>query len=154
MNGRHVSRAAAALVVALACGAVAAPPAAAQMAPAGHPHGRMDAMPGGLPRMHVEGQIAFLRTELGITAAQEPLWDKVAAAMRDDVAQMRAAVAQAQAARQAPETALTHLETRARFAALRATGEERFLAAFRPLYEALSAEQRKSADELFAHGHP
>lgn len=151
MTVRHASQAAA-LVLALAATAVASAPAAAQMPPETRRHGEMDARPGDMPGLHVEGHIAFLKTELAITAAQEPLWDKVAATMREDVAEMRSAIAQARAGRQAPETALTHLETRARLAALRAAGEARFLAAFRPLYEALSPEQRKSADELLAHG--
>src|ERR1035437_8143179 len=35
---------------------------------------------------HIEGHIAFLKAELNITPAQEALWNKVAAAMRADVA--------------------------------------------------------------------
>ena len=54
----------------------------------------------------------------------------------------------------APQTALPYLETRARLAALRAEGEACFLAAFRPLYEALSADQRKTADELLTQRRP
>jgi hypothetical protein len=152
MIWRHASRTAAALVVALVCSAPIAPPTAAQMAPDARPHGRSDGMRGGIPRAHVEGHIAFLKAELGITDAQTPLWNKVAAVMREDVAEMKAAMAQAE--QRTPETALTYLETRARLTALRAAGEERFLAAFRPLYGALSAEQRKTADELMVHGRP
>ena len=42
---------------------------------------------GGMPMMaamtgHVEGQLAFLKTELKITDAQLPLWNKVADAIR------------------------------------------------------------------------
>jgi len=155
MIRKHANWAAAVLVVALACGAsVALPPAAAQMPPGGRPHDRTDAMPGRAMGLHVEGHIAFLKAELGISDAQAPLWDKVAAAMREDVARMTPAMAQAWDDRQKPETALAHLETRAKLAALRADGEARFLAAFRPLYESLSADQRKTADELLAHGRP
>ena len=152
MIRRHANWATAALVVALACGAAfAPPPAAAQMTPGAPPHDRMGAVPGRMPGSHVEGHIAFLKAELAITDAQAPLWDKVAAAMREDVAQMNAAMAQAGADRQPPQTAPAYLETRARLAALRAEGEARFLAAFRPLYEALSADQQKTADELLTH---
>ena len=35
---------------------------------------------------HVEGRIAFLKTELKITDAQQPLWNAVADAMRADAA--------------------------------------------------------------------
>jgi LTXXQ motif family protein len=155
MIPREISRTAAALIVALVCAAVVAPlPAAAQMPADAHPHGQMDGMRDRMAGPHVEGHIAFLKAELGITDAQAPLWDKVAAAMREDVAQMNAAMTQAHSNPQAPETALTRLEARARFTALRAEGEARFLAAFRPLYGALSPEQQKTADELLAHGHP
>ena len=156
MIRKHANWAATALVVALACGAAAvAPlPAAAQMPYGARPHDRSIAMPGRMPGAHVEGHIAFLRTELGITDAQAPLWDKVAAAMREDVARMTSALAQDSADLQAPETALAYLERRAKLAALRADGEARFLAAFRPLYGALSVDQRKIADELLTDGRP
>jgi hypothetical protein len=159
MMPRHANWAATALVMGLACAGVVAPPAAAQMPPGQlppgmPPHGPAEGMRGRMDGVHVEGHIAFLKAELRITEAQAPLWDKVAAAMHEDVAQMSAAMAQARANRQAPPTALTYLETRARFAALRAEGEARFLAAFRPLYAALSADQRRTADELLARGRP
>ena len=154
MIRKHANWAATALVMALACGAVAPLPAAAQMPYGARPHDRSIAMLGRMPSAHVEGHIAFLRTELGITDAQAPLWDKVATAMREDVARMTSALAQDSTNLQAPETALAHLERRAKLAALRADGEARFLAAFRPLYEALSADQRKIADELLTDGHP
>jgi hypothetical protein len=144
---RQANLAATALIVVFACAAAVGPlPAAAQTSVA-RPHDRLFGP-------HVEGHIAFLKAELAITDAQAPLLDKVAAAMREDVAQMTAAMAQASADGQAPQTALAYLETRARFAALRAEGEARFLAAFRPLYGALSPAQRKTADELLAQGRP
>lgn len=43
---------------------------------------------------------------------------------------------------------LQHLEERADFTALRAKGEQRFLEAFRPLYERLSDAQKQAADDL------
>ena len=155
MIRRRVKQAATGFIVVFACAvAVAQPPAVAQTRPVARPYDRMDATLGRMAEPHVEGHIAFLKAELAITDAEAPLWDKVAAAMREDVAQMTAAMAQASPDGQPPQTALAYLETRARLAALRAEGEARFLAAFRPLYEALSAAQRKSADELLAHGRP
>ena len=58
-----------------------------------------DRMGGGMGRMgmmsaqagHVEGRIAFLKTELKITDAQLPLWNAVADAMRGDAKSMEAA---------------------------------------------------------------
>ena len=39
---------------------------------------------------HIEGRIAFLKTELKITDAQLPLWNAFAQAMRDDASTMQA----------------------------------------------------------------
>src|SRR5438105_1032981 len=52
-----------------------------------------------LPGRHIEGRLAFLRAELKITDAQAPLWDRVAAALRERAARMDAAVAAARQAR-------------------------------------------------------
>ncbi len=49
--------------------------------------GMMSAMPG-----HVEGRLAFLKTELKITDAQQPLWDKFANALRDNAKTMAQAM--------------------------------------------------------------
>jgi hypothetical protein len=98
---------------------------------------------------HIEGHIAFLKTELGITPAQEALWNPVAAAMRADVKEFEVAVQQMASYRTAPPTAVNDLEGRATFSSLRATSERRFLDAFRPLYESLSPEQKQAADNLF-----
>ena len=96
---------------------------------------------------HVEGHIAFLRAELGITSAQESLWMPVAGAMREDVRNTQEAETRV-SQRQRPDNAIEYLENRSFFAALRAQGEARFLAAFRPLYSTLSSQQKQVADEL------
>jgi hypothetical protein len=58
----------------------------------GMPMMRMMMGQGGLPMMakHIEGRLAFLKTELNITAAQLPLWNAFAQAMRDDASTMQA----------------------------------------------------------------
>ena len=101
---------------------------------------------------HIDGHIAFLKAELNITAAQEALWDKVAAVMRADVSDFNHLTPRAPAKIQAPPTALQHLEERVAYTALRAKCEQRFLEAFRPLYETLSEAQRHNADELLGQG--
>src|SRR6516225_7728596 len=47
---------------------------------------------GGMPMMakHIEGRLAFLKTELKITDAQLPLWNAFAQAMRDDASTIQA----------------------------------------------------------------
>ena len=50
--------------------------------------------------------------------------------------------------------AVERLEMRSRMAAARAQGDQQLLAAFKPLYDSLNPEQKKSADELLdRHGH-
>src|SRR5215469_11001572 len=58
----------------------------------GMPMMRMMVGQGGMPMMaeHIEGRLAFLKTELKITDAQLPLWNAFAQAMRDDAGTMRA----------------------------------------------------------------
>jgi hypothetical protein len=96
---------------------------------------------------HVEGHIAFLKTELQITAEQEQLWDAVADAMREDVKNITQADEHMRHMR-GPDNALDYLSQRAAFANLRAQGEAQFLAAFRPLYLSLSAQQKRTADSI------
>jgi hypothetical protein len=108
-----------------------------------------------LPGRHIEGRLAFLRTELKITDAQAPLWDKVAATLRDRAVKMDAAIG---AFRQARSDGTRpdlpgQIEARIRSGEARIEADRTFLAAFRPLYAALSDEQKKTADELFGRHH-
>lgn len=102
----------------------------------------------------IEGRIAYLKAELKVTSAQEPAFDKVAQVMRQDDQERRQAFEQMRGNAQdrQSETALQRLETRARVSAMRAQETDRFLAAFRPLYDSLSPEQKKSADDMLSHG--
>lgn len=116
-------------------------PAAAQAAPQRH-HGN-----------HIEGRIAFLRTELKITDAQQAQWDKVAAALRSNSEAMHKAFDAMRANRATPKSAVEQLEASAQISTLRAQGSQRFLDAFKPLYASLSDDQKKTADELLARHH-
>jgi hypothetical protein len=115
-----------------------------------HPTDQSDTAPDPhqITGQHVEGHIAFLHAELGITPGQEQLWLPVADAMRQDVQAMRDA--QGQVARQSHEheSAVQYLQNRVVFANLRADGEVRFLNALQPLYAAMSRKQKQAADEL------
>src|SRR5258708_20477592 len=109
MNPRHLI---AGLPPALLIGATAAHivPATgyAQQAPgpaqAGPPRERP------LPGRHVEGRIAFMRTELKITDSQQAQWERVAATMRANAAQMDQMASQRRGARGAPSTAVERLD--------------------------------------------
>jgi len=94
---------------------------------------------------HVEGRIAFLKTELKITDAQQPLWNAVADAMRADAASigdMPDGMMGIRRAARLPES-LASLEEKmtAQLEAVR-----RVKAAVDPLYEALSDDQKKTAE--------
>jgi periplasmic protein CpxP/Spy len=106
------------------------------------------------PGRHIEGRIAYLKTELKITDAQQPLFDAVANLLRDNAKATHDAFQSLRGDRNQPQTALARMEARAKVAQLRADGEAKMLAAFRPLYQAMSPDQQKAADEMFEHhGH-
>jgi len=96
---------------------------------------------------HVEGRLAFLKTELKITDTQLPLWNAVADAMRANAKSMGdmagGMMGGSQTATLPDKLAMREKMMTAHLEALR-----RFKAAVDPLYAALSDEQKKTADEL------
>jgi hypothetical protein len=105
----------------------------------------------GMPMMamagHVEGRLAFLKTELKITDGQLPLWNAVADAIRTNAKSMSemsgGMMGASQAATLPEKLALREKMMTAHLEALR-----KLKAAVEPLYAALSDEQKKTADEL------
>jgi hypothetical protein len=108
-----------------------------------------------LPGRHIEGRLAFLRTELKITDAQAPAWDRVAAVLRDRAVKLDAAIEANRQARSdnGPRDLLARLETRIRVGEGRTASDRAVLEAFRPLYASLNDDQKKTADELFSRRH-
>jgi len=102
-----------------------------------------------LPSRHIEGQIAFLRAELKITAAQQAEWDRVAGVMRANANQRDLLVQERRTKRGQPQSAVERLDQRLRATEAHLAAEKSFAEAFKPLYAALSDDQKKSADELF-----
>ena len=98
---------------------------------------------------HVEGRLAFLRAELGITPAQEPLWEALAQTLRANTRTMAGMMPKGGMMAQGERPGLPERLERqeafltARLEALRATKE-----ALLPLYGAFSAAQKRAADEL------
>jgi len=96
---------------------------------------------------HVEGRLAFLKTELKITDAQLPLWNALADAMRANAKTMGdmagGMMRGSQTATLPDKLAMREKMMTAHLEALR-----KFKAAVDPLYAALSDEQKKTADEL------
>jgi periplasmic protein CpxP/Spy len=105
------------------------------------------------PTRHIEGRIAYLKAELKITPAQERQFDRVAQAMRDNAKDMAQAFEQHRADRDKSQSAVDQLEARHRMAEMHAQHVERFLAAFRPLYDSFSDQQKHAADDLLGEHH-
>jgi len=106
------------------------------------------AMMSGMAR-HVEGRLAFLKTELKITDAQLPLWNAVADAMRANAKTMGDMAGGMMGGSQT--TILPDkLAMREKMMAAHLEALRKFKAAVDPLYAALSEEQKKTADELLA----
>lgn len=100
-----------------------------------------------MPTEHVEGRIAFLKAELGITEAQLPKWTAYADALRATAKTMRGAMMNGMAggktmAMPARMDAMVAMMT-ARLETLKST-----TAAAKALYAVLTDAQKKLADEL------
>ena len=96
---------------------------------------------------HVEGRLAFLKTELKITDAQLPLWNAVADAMRANAKNMGDMAGGMMGGSQTA-TLPDKLAMREKMITTHLEALRKFKAAVDPLYAALSDEQKKTADEL------
>jgi hypothetical protein len=95
---------------------------------------------------HIEGRLAFLKTELKITDAQLPLWNAFAQAMRDDstMQAMPHPMMEMNKAAMLPDK----LAERETMLAGRLEAVRKLKAAADPLYAALTADQKKTADDI------
>jgi hypothetical protein len=108
-------------------------------------------MMGGMPFEHVEGRLAFLKTELKITSAQEPQWNNFADAIRSVAQSMKPMHEQMmQGMMQGTESAAARLGRYERMLSGRLKVVRTIKTAFEPLYAALSDEQKTVADKLLA----
>jgi LTXXQ motif family protein len=105
-------------------------------------------MAAGRPFQHIEGQVAFYKTELKITDAQEPLWNAFAEALRGHATrqQAMAKATEAKGVVAVPE----QMERRIAMLTALLDAMQSMQAAAKPLYAALTDEQKKLADELMA----
>jgi hypothetical protein len=97
---------------------------------------------------HVEARIKDLHARLGITAAQEDAWGKVADAMRDNANSM-ASLTQARTAAAKTMTALDDLKSYSEIAQAHSDGLQKFTPVFTSLYESMSDQQKLNADSIF-----
>jgi hypothetical protein len=96
---------------------------------------------------HVEGRVAFLKAELKITDAQLPQWNGFAQAVRDNATAMQGMQGGMMAMNQAA-TLPDKLAAREKMMSARLEAVSKLRAAAEPLYAALSADQKKTADEI------
>ena len=96
---------------------------------------------------HIEGRLAFLKTELKITDAQLPLWNAFAQAMRDDASTMQAMPYPMMEMNKAA-TLFDKLAERETILAARLEAVRKLKAAADPLYAALTVDQKKTADDI------
>ncbi|HYD98986.1 MAG TPA: Spy/CpxP family protein refolding chaperone [Alphaproteobacteria bacterium] len=110
----------------------------------------------------IDGRLAFLRAELKITPAQEPLWQAVEAVLRAQSQAREQAVnsMRAEGRGERPNT-IERLTRAEEMANQRARDIAALRAAVTPLYAAFTDEQKATADHLLArfggpgrgHGH-
>lgn len=93
---------------------------------------------------HVEGRIAFLRTELKVTDAQQPLWEAVAAGLRENARGSTGMMQQEQDAQGLPAS----LERREKLLSARLEAVRQLRAAVEPFYASLDEAQKAAADNL------
>jgi hypothetical protein len=96
---------------------------------------------------NVEDRIAYLHSQLKITAAQEPQWNTFADVMRGNGQTMGQLFQQRKAATNV--TAVDDMKQYAAISQAHADGMKKLVDAFDPLYNSLSPEQKKLADVTF-----
>ncbi|HVW53733.1 MAG TPA: Spy/CpxP family protein refolding chaperone [Trinickia sp.] len=101
----------------------------------------------------VEERIAYLRTQLKITPAQETQWKAFAEVMRANGQNMGRLYRQRMQA-EASQSALGNMKQYALLAQAHADDMKQLVDAFEPLYDSMSPEQKKLADTTFRqHEH-
>ena len=98
----------------------------------------------------VENHITELHGQLQITAAQEAQWNAVATAMRDSAVETDKAIGKRKLLGD-KATAVDSLGSYADIAQAHADGVRKLALAFTTLYAAMPADQKMTADAVFAH---
>lgn len=105
------------------------------------------------PTERIEARLAYLKTALKITGAQQPQWDAFADVLRKQAGSMESRM-QAWHAKTSGQrervTAIDRLERRQAMLATASQSLQEVLAAAKPLYAALTPEQQQIADQLLA----
>lgn len=111
----------------------------------GSPQAMCGAMTG-----HIDGRLAYIKAELKITEAQEPLWKAYEAAARENGNTMLAHCTAMMGQRGTSTVSLPdRLDQHEQLMAAQLEAIRAMNKALKPLYGALSDSQKKAADELF-----
>jgi len=97
----------------------------------------------------VEQRIQTLKTALQIKPDQESKWDAVAKAMRDNASKMEKLVADKRKLSPDKTTAIDDLKTYQDFAEAHVDGIKHLMSPFKSLYDAMTPDQKKNADQVF-----
>ena len=99
---------------------------------------------------HLEGRLAYTKAELKITEAQESLWNAYAAAARDNTNTMVGYCTAIMSRRGTSTVSLPErLEEHEQLLGTQLDAIRARNKALKPLYAALSDDQKKTADQLF-----
>jgi hypothetical protein len=97
----------------------------------------------------VEQRIQTLKTSLQIKPEQESKWNAVAQAMRDNASKMEKLVADKRKLSPDKTTAVDDLKTYQDFAEAHLDGIKHLMSPFKSLYDAMTPDQKKNADQVF-----
>jgi hypothetical protein len=100
---------------------------------------------------HIEGRLAYLKAELKITEAQEPLWNTYAAAARDNTNSMLARCTTMMNRHSGSTVSLPdRLDQNEQLMAAHLDAMRAMNKALKPLYTALSESQKQTADQFLS----
>jgi hypothetical protein len=97
----------------------------------------------------VEQRITSLHEALKITPAEEPKWNDVAQAMRDNAAAMQKLVAEKAGEASQGMTAVADLKAYQKFAQTHVDGLKNLNSSFEALYDSMPDPQKRIADQVF-----
>lgn len=108
-------------------------------------------MMGDGPAKHIEGRLAFLKTELGITDAQMDVWEDYADAVRSATGSMQQ-MHETMMSGDWPTSFPERMERREQMLSARIENLRTLREAAVPLYEALDDQQKRVADSIMGMG--
>jgi protein CpxP len=126
--------------------------------PEGRPGAQHERRPFSLPGERIEARLAYDKTALKITTAQESQWNAYADVLRKQAREMdqRIEAWRSQGGKMQRDhrpTAIERLQREQEFLTAASQRLDELLAAAKPLYAALSPEQQQIADQILASRH-